>query len=56
MMKFCKNFLILTNGELNLDDDHVTNTGGKLITLESGCTTSRTNGFIRSETEDASVW
>ncbi len=52
---FIRTALVLTNGEFNLDDDHVTNTGGRPITLESGSTISRTNGFIRSETEDASA-
>ena len=52
---FIRTTLVLTNGEFNLDNDHVTNTGGRPITLENGSNISRTNGFIRSETEDASA-
>ncbi len=46
--------LVLTAGEFNLDNDHVTTNGGRAINLEAGATTSRTIGFIRSETEDGS--
>lgn len=56
---FVRSRLVLTEGEFNLDDDHVTFDGGRIITLETGCTINRTNGFIRSETEDGSgrlVW
>ncbi|MBK6837840.1 MAG: hypothetical protein IPG90_05820 [Bacteroidetes bacterium] len=47
--------LILTNGELNLDNDHnPSNGGGRMIVIEmkqaSGM--ARTNGYIRSETEN----
>jgi len=50
-----RNQLILTNGELNLDDDHVGGSGGKNIIIRStGSSTLppilRTNGFIRAET------
>lgn len=51
---FIRSGLILTAGEFNLDDDHVTDTGGREITVESGATITRTSGFIRSETEDGS--
>ncbi len=46
--------LILTEGEFNLDNNHNTASGGLPINLETGATASRTNGFIRSETEDGS--
>jgi hypothetical protein len=44
--------LVLTNGELNLDDDHVGNAGGKNIFLRTSNSApiARTNGYIRSET------
>lgn len=44
--------LILTNGELNLDDDHNPFAGGKNIYIRSSNTAPivRTNGYIRSET------
>ncbi len=51
---FIRTQLILTEGEFNLDDDHVTISGGRAIMLENGATVSRTSGFIRSETEDGS--
>ncbi len=51
---YVRSRLVLTEGEFNLDDDHVTANGGRIITLETGCTINRTNGFIRSETEDGS--
>lgn len=51
---FVRTQLILSEGEFNLDDDHVTASGGRSITIEGGATISRTNGFIRSETEDGS--
>jgi hypothetical protein len=51
---FVRSRLVLTEGEFNLDDDHITTDGGSIITLETGCTINRTNGFIRSETEDGS--
>ena len=47
--------LVLSNGELNLDDDHdPTNGGGRWIVLESGSVLAmqRTNGYIRSESEN----
>lgn len=44
--------LNLINGEFNLDDDHVTNTGGRTINIENGATITRTNGYIRSEVND----
>ncbi len=50
--------LILTNGELNLDDDHnPSNGGGRKLIIESGLTSSiqRSSGYIRSETEDNSA-
>ncbi|TAH38849.1 MAG: hypothetical protein EYC69_14285 [Bacteroidetes bacterium] len=46
--------LVLTKGELNLDNDHdPVNGGGRWIVLESGTVTSmpRVNGYIRSESE-----
>lgn len=48
--------LILTAGELNLDNDHdPSNGGGRMISLENTTTTlTRTGGYIRSETEDGS--
>ncbi|MBL0342000.1 MAG: T9SS type A sorting domain-containing protein [Bacteroidetes bacterium] len=50
-----RNQLILTNGELNLDDDHVPLSGGKNIVIRTtGSSTVppivRTNGYIRAET------
>ena len=48
--------LLLSNGELNLDDDHdPTNGGGRWIVLESGSVgaMTRTNGYIRSESENS---
>lgn len=44
--------LLLTNGEFNLDDDHVPTAGGKNIYIRSNNATPivRTNGYIRSET------
>jgi hypothetical protein len=49
--------LVLTNGELNLDDDHVGNAGGKNIFLRTSNSApiARTNGYIRSETLVAMV-
>ncbi|MBL0103891.1 MAG: hypothetical protein IPP51_09120 [Bacteroidetes bacterium] len=47
--------LVLTNGELNLDDDHVSsNSGGRKIVVENPAITAmqRVNGYIRSEVED----
>ena len=46
--------LVLTAGELNLDNDHATATGGRMITIENNVTTGiiRTIGYIRSEVED----
>ncbi len=52
---FIRTSLILTNGELNLDNNHVTTNGGRAITVETGGTITRTNGFIRSETEDGTA-
>lgn len=49
-----RNSLILTAGEFNLDNDHVTTGGGRAINMEAGSTASRTAGYIRSETEDGS--
>ncbi|MBP6009993.1 MAG: hypothetical protein KA787_04425 [Bacteroidia bacterium] len=49
--------LLLTNGELNLDNDHVpSNSGGRMVYVETSAATGiqRTNGYIRSETEDGS--
>ena len=53
-----RNTLLLSNGELNLDDDHDgTNGGGRKITLESGSLMAmqRLNGYIRSEVENGSA-
>ncbi|HRH67777.1 MAG TPA: hypothetical protein PLU53_15885, partial [Bacteroidia bacterium] len=47
--------LILTNGELNLDDDHnPSNAGGRWIVIETSAITgmTRTNGYVRSEVEN----
>ncbi|MBL0341000.1 MAG: T9SS type A sorting domain-containing protein [Bacteroidetes bacterium] len=44
--------LILTGGELNLDDDHTTNTGGYTLQLLNGAIITRNSGYIRSEVED----
>lgn len=49
---FVRTGLELTQGELNLDNDHVTGTGGRNINIENGATITRSDGFIRSETED----
>lgn len=49
---FVRTQLILTTGELNLDNDHVTATGGRSINIENGATISRTSGYIRSEVEN----
>lgn len=51
---FVRTGLELTQGELNLDDDHVTGSGGRNIIVEDGATITRSDGFIRSETEDGS--
>jgi len=51
---FVRTGLVLTAGELNLDDDHVTASGGRVLNLLNGATISRTTGYIRSETEDGS--
>ena len=50
-----RNSLILTAGELNLDDDHTpSNGGGRMIVIENKNSTgmARTNGYIRSEVEN----
>ncbi|HEX5001305.1 MAG TPA: T9SS type A sorting domain-containing protein [Bacteroidia bacterium] len=49
---FVRTGLILTSGELNLDDDHVTATGGRTLNILNGATITRTAGYIRSEVED----
>jgi hypothetical protein len=52
-----RNKLILTNGELNLDTDHVgTNGGGRTLIMTKGNFDMmvRTNGYIRSEVVDGS--
>lgn len=49
---FVRTQLILTAGELNLDNDHVTAAGGRSINIENGATISRTSGYIRSEVEN----
>lgn len=51
---FVRTGLELTQGELNLDSDHTTSAGGRTIIIEDGATISRSDGFIRSETEDGS--
>lgn len=53
--------LILTAGELNLDNDHVPTSGGRSIVIENGASDAivRTNGYIRSEVQDSTatvVW
>ncbi|HEX5001821.1 MAG TPA: G8 domain-containing protein [Bacteroidia bacterium] len=52
-----RNKLILTNGELNLDNDHVNTSGGRSIVIERDSITAitRTNGYIRSEVIDSSA-
>ena len=52
---YVRTSLFLTDGELNLDDDHVTNAGGRMLQVLNGATVSRANGYIRSETEDGSA-
>lgn len=49
--------LILTNGELNLDNDHTPASGGRSIFIERDSITaiSRINGYIRSEVYDSSA-
>lgn len=52
---YIRTTLILTQGELNLDNDHnPSNAGGRSITLENNSTTFRTSGYVRSEVEDGS--
>lgn len=54
---YVRSELISTSGEFNLDDDHnPSNGGGRMVTIEStsAAATSRTSGYIRSETEDNS--
>ncbi len=52
-----RNKLILTNGELNLDDDHNPVGGGRSIIIErdSVSAITYTNGYIRSEVYDSSA-
>jgi hypothetical protein len=45
-----RNGLILTLGELNLDDDHNPSNGGRSIHLLNNATITRALGYIRSET------
>lgn len=54
---FVRHKLILTNGELNLDDDHNPVSGGRRIIIERDSATAiiRTNGYIRSEVYDSSA-
>jgi len=54
---FVRNKLILTNGELNLDNDHIPASGGRSITIERDSVTALTftNGYIRSEVYDSSA-
>jgi hypothetical protein len=49
--------LILTNGELNLDNDHIPTSGGRSIVIERDSVTAitRINGYIRSEVYDSSA-
>jgi len=51
---YVKTALVLTAGELNLDNDHATSTGGRQFNVLNGATITRVNGYIRSETEDGS--
>lgn len=52
---YVRTTLILSQGELNLDNDHnPSNSGGRTITLENNSTTFRTLGYVRSEVEDGS--
>ncbi|MBL7914124.1 MAG: T9SS type A sorting domain-containing protein [Bacteroidia bacterium] len=46
--------LVVTDGELNLDNDHNTAGGGRILNLDNGATITRNDGYIRSETEDGS--
>ncbi len=52
-----RNKLILTAGELNLDNDHDPTSGGRAIIIERDSTTAitRTSGYIRSEVYDSSA-
>lgn len=54
---FVRNKLILTNGELNLDNDHNPLTGGRSIVIERDSLTALTytNGYIRSEVYDSTA-
>ncbi|MEO5569843.1 MAG: hypothetical protein ABIT08_07420 [Bacteroidia bacterium] len=54
---FVRNRLTLTNGELNLDDDHINLSGGRSIIVEKDSANSITkvNGYIRSEVIDSSA-
>ncbi len=49
---FIRGTLVMSNGEFNLDNDHNTVSGGMTISLRNGATTSRTNGYVRSEVDD----
>ncbi len=51
---FVRTSLLLTAGELNLDSDHITSTGGRTLNILNGVPITRVNGYIRSETEDGS--
>ncbi|HNP48509.1 MAG TPA: hypothetical protein PKL85_06710, partial [Bacteroidia bacterium] len=53
-----RNSVVLTAGELNLDNDHnPSNGGGRMIVIENSAVTaiSRTSGYIRSEVENGSA-
>jgi hypothetical protein len=54
---FVRYNLALTNGELNLDNDHDPVSGGRSIIIERDSTVgiTRTNGYIRSEVQDSSA-
>jgi hypothetical protein len=54
---FVRNKLILTSGELNLDNDHDPASGGRSIIIERDSITAitRTAGYIRSEVYDSTA-
>lgn len=52
---FIRSSLILTNGEFNLDSDHLpSNGGGRTVIVENAGTVLRSSGYLRSEVEDGS--
>ncbi len=47
--------LILTQGELNLNSTHNSNTSGHKLHMHVNTTITRTSGYLRSETDDGSA-